>query len=184
MELYYTVVSQQGATQSKPSMSLGGFQSSSLVPNAALGNLFDELSSYSLQNPQPEYIGLILKNTWGTVLNLSMWIEAPVNSLCKYRLAPVELTDNGEMELIPSMNSKPMYAEFEETSIDNKLILSLPEEGFLQGQMLGLWIERSINKCSNEFLKRNDCDTLYQMFQEGIQWDTEEEVELKIEFSA
>lgn len=182
MELFYTVTSQEGVAQSKPTSSLGGFCSTSKVPNGTLENLFSEISPYTLQHPKAEYIGLILKNTWGDISNLSLWMEVPDNSLCKYRIAVVQLTDSGEMEVISGVGSRPLYAEFETTSQYDKLVLDFGE-AFSKNQMLGLWIERTINLESDEYKKRNDCDTLYRMYQEKVFWDTEEEVELKIEFS-
>lgn len=181
MELYYTVSSQPGVAQSKPVLSLGGFISSSKVPNGSLGNLFDEVSPYTLQNPKAEYIGLILKNTLKPVRSMSMWVKAFPENICKFKIAPVELTENDEMELVPSVNSKPLYAEFEETSETNKIDLTF-EEPFAVGAMLGLWIERTVDMSSDQVVNRNNCQYLYQMFKEGQKWPTQEEVELKIEF--
>lgn len=182
MELFYTVSSQEGNVQSKPTNSLGGFCSSSKVPNGSLENLFSEISVYGLQNPQAEYIGLILKNTWGQVTSLSFWMNVPGNSMCKFKIAVVSLTENGEMEMIPSVNSKPLYAEFEETSQQNPLVLTL-EEPFEKGQMLGLWLERTINTEVPEVKDRNNCEILYQMFKNNQSWTKEETVSLNIDFN-
>ena len=181
MELFYTVASREGVAQSKPELSLGGFCSSSKVPNAALDNLFGEVSAYSLQKPRTEYVGIILKNTIKPVSSLRFWMEVAQGTLCKYRLSVVELSDDGQMELIPSQNSKPLYAEFYETSPSDPITLSFTEP-FVVGDKLGIWIERSINRESEEYTKRNDCDSLYKMFIEGTAWDKEEQVELKIDF--
>jgi hypothetical protein len=181
MELFYTVSSQPGVAQSKPALSLGGFLSSSKVPNGSLGNLFDEMSPYTLQNSRAEYIGLILKNTLKPVASMSLWVKSQEGNICKFRIAPVELTENGEMELVPSVNSKPLYAEFEETSETNKIDLSF-EKSFEVGAMLGLWIERTVDMSSDQVVNRNNCQYLYQMFKDGQKWPTQEEVELKIEF--
>jgi len=182
MELYYTVSSREGVAQSKPGNSLGGFCSSSLVPNGALENLFSEISAYALQNPQPEYIGLILKNTYGSISNLSFWMNVPSTAMCNYRIAVVELSANGEMELVPSVNSKPFYAEFEVTSQSDPLVLTLTEP-FTKGQMLGIWLERTVNTNAEEVKNRNNCNVLYQMYKEGQSWDKEENVSLNIDFS-
>lgn len=184
MELFYTVVSSRGAIQPRPSLSLGGFQSASKVPNGSLGNLFDEISPYGLQNPQAQYIGLILQNTLDQeIKSLSFWIQkqAGKSYLCNYRLAVVELSPSGQMEAIPSINSKPLYAEFYETSQSDAIELNFFVP-FKYQDALGLWIERTVDKNSDEMKLRNDCDHLYEMFKQGIVPETEEEVELKIKF--
>jgi len=181
MELFYTVTSQEGAAQSKPELSLGGFCSSSKVPNDVLGNLFSEVSAYSLQNPKKEYIGIILKNTLGSISSLGFWMNVPEGSLCKFRMSVVELTGDGQMEMVPSVNSKPLYAEFYETSEQDPIELQF-ETPFEVGSMLGIWVERSIDVQSDEYSKRNNCDFLYQMFTKGETWPVQEEAELKIEF--
>src|SRR5574344_1912053 len=144
MEFFYTVSSQPGVAQSKPVLSLGGFLSSSKVPNGSLGNLFAEMSPYTLQNSRAEYIGLILTNTLKPITSMSLRVKQFSGNICKFRIAPVELTENGEMELVPSVNSKPLYAEFEEASEANKIDLSF-EGTFAVGAMLGLWIERTVD---------------------------------------
>ena len=181
MEFYYTVTSQEGAIQSKPELSLGGFCSSSKVPNDTLDNLFSEVSAYSLQNPKKEYIGIILKNTLKPISSLSFWTDALGNNLCKFRLSIVELTDGGQMEMVPSVNSKPLYAEFYEATEQDPIELAF-EEPFEVGAMLGVWVERSIDVQSDEYAKRNNCDFLYQMFVKKETWPTQEGVDLKVEF--
>lgn len=179
MKLFYTVISGQDAQQSSPSLSLGGFKSSSVVPNDSYNSLFSDISSYSIQKNLVEYIGLILQNTFQTgVTNISLWIPEVKSNICKIRLAIVELTPEGEMEAIPTINSKPVYAEFYETSEDNKFQI---EDFVLQPEgMLGLWLERSFNEESEEFLMRNNCDYLYSNIDNKK--NTSEKVSLKINF--
>lgn len=183
MELFYTVVSQEGLVQSKPELSLGGFCSGSKVPNGSLGNLFSEISAYFMQNPKAEYIGLILKNTFAeSVKNLKFWMNVPENSICNFRIAIVELNSNGQMEHIPSVNSKPFYADFEVTSETDKIEIE-SEEPFASGQMLGIWIERTLNMDSDQVKNRNNCDVLFEMFEKNQKWPTEENVSLNVDFS-
>lgn len=59
MRLYYTVSSGYNDPQSKLVNSLGGFKSSTPVPNDQDNNVFDELSLLSLVKGKTQYIGLI-----------------------------------------------------------------------------------------------------------------------------
>lgn len=183
MKLFYTVVSKEGAEQSKPSLSLGGFCSISEVQNGALEALFSDISPYTLQKDQQtiEYIGLILKNTFdSSVESLSFWFNQKETDLCKFSLALVELNDNGEMEHIPSVTTRPMYAEFLVPTVDDKLVL----EGELKpGQMLGLWICRTLDNSSTTAKQMLDCDYLFEQWkqQKGV-GEGIETVELKISF--
>lgn len=182
MELFYTVISKEGVAQSKALNSLGGFCSSSKVANATLDAVFGEVSSYALQSPQPEYIGLILKNTLSRLVrNIRIWVNTPEGSQCKLRVSAVELSDMGEMEVIPSVNAMPLYADFVEPTFSNPLVIDA-EEGFAPQQMMGLWLERSVNTNSEDVLRRNDCDYLYQKFLSGQSAETEEELSLSIFF--
>ena len=182
MELFYTVSSQQDAIQNKPELSLGGYCSGSKVPNGSLSNLFSEISSYAMQNPKAEYIGLVLKNTTDTPISeLSFWMNVPEDSICKFRIAIVEMSKNGLMETIPSVNSKPLYAEFYETSETDKIELSL-QEAIPVGGGIGIWIERTLNMESDQIKNRNNCDYLFKMFEKNEKWPTEETIQLKISF--
>lgn len=184
MKLFYTVTSKKGNIQSKPELSLGGFCSSSEVSNGSFGNLFSEISLYSLQKPKAEYIGLILKNTFEeSFASLKFWMNVPDDSLCKFRIAVVGLDKNGQMEMVPSVNSKPLYAEFEETSEQDPIEIE-SQTAFAPGQMLGVWIERTINTDSDQYKQRNSCDYLFGMFERKETWPTEENVSLNIDFVA
>ena len=183
MRLYYTVVSKEGAEQSKPSLSLGGFCSCSEVQNGALEALFADVSPYTLQKDQQtvEYIGLILKNTFDkSVQGLSFWFNQLEDSLCSFSLAVVELNDNGEMEHIPSVNTRPMYADFVVPSNGDKLEL----EGSMQpGTMLGLWLCRTIDNTTDSAKRLTDCNHLFESWKDGQKnISTTEVVELKINF--
>lgn len=182
MKLFYTVVSKEGAEQSKPSLSLGGFCSASEVQNGALEALFSDISPYTLQKDQQtiEYVGLILKNTFDRVVTgLSFWFNQRETDLCQFSLALVELNDNGEMEHIPSVTTRPMYAEFLTPKVDDKIVV----EGELRpGQMLGLWICRTLDNTSQNVKQMSDCNYLFEQWKQQEDIEKVETVELKIEF--
>ena len=94
MRLYYTVSSGYNDPQSKLVNSLGGFKSSTPVPNDQDNNVFDELSLLSLVKGKTQYIGLILNNEGQSFF-----------------------------EMIPDIFSKPFYAEFHQaTELDKATI--------------------------------------------------------------
>ena len=106
MRLYYTVSSGYNDPQSKLVNSLGGFKSSTPVPNDQDNNVFDELSLLSLVKGETQYIGLILKNELGVeVKNVQLWFETPEGSYGSFQLAAVQTDKNNEgqpfFEMIP-----------------------------------------------------------------------------------
>lgn len=178
MRLFYTISSQENLPQKDPLLSLGGFRSSSMVPNDAFNAIFSDISEYSVQKGLPEYIGLILQNTFSSsVENISLWIPEVKGRYCKFKLAVVELSPSGEMETISTVNSKPLQAEFYECSEDDKFHL---QEVILEpGEGIGLWIERTFDMSSEDLQLRNNCFYLYENLDKI---STMESGELKIEF--
>ena len=175
MRLYYTTTAKQDSPQQKPSQSLGGYKSSSPVPNSALGNLFSDLSLLTLEKNLPEYLGLVLKNERdNSVSNIKIWINNPVNNLCKYKLAVVELSSVNSFEMLPSINSKPLYAEFYD--VDSE-VNSIEIGPMLRGEQYGIWLERTINTESEEFKSLKNCDLTSTPLSQI------EEMEIKISFT-
>ena len=178
MRLFYTISSQEGKSQKDPLLSLGGFKSSSMVPNDAFNAIFGDISEYSIQKKLPEYIGLILQNTFNSsVENISIWIPNLKRGYCKFRLAVVELLPTNEMETISTINSKPLQAEFYECPEGDKYFLQGIVLG--PGKGIGLWIERSFDMESEDLQMRNDCFYLYE---NSDKVNDIESGEIKIEF--
>ena len=74
MKLYYTTSVGVDEPQTKPNISLGGFKSGSLVRNNDFDNLFGELSVYTINKEQDEYIGLMLVNDLSNAVeNISLY---------------------------------------------------------------------------------------------------------------
>jgi hypothetical protein len=147
MKLYYTSVTAQDAVQADPRLSLGGYKAISPVPNDAFDNLFGEISQYLLsKDVEDEYIGLVLKNETGEVVeNLWLWFEYLTDSYSKYLISAVDLVADTagvlKMEHIPTRNSKPLYSDFYEANGQANAV-SL---GNLEvDAMLGIWICRQL----------------------------------------
>jgi len=165
--------------QQKANQSLGGFKSSSLVPNSSFGSLFSDISSLFIERDLPEYIGIILINEMEVEsTDIKLWITRDIDSICKYKVSVVELNSRNEMEMLPSINSKPLYAEFyDANSIDNAI--NIPP--MLSNEQYGIWIERSLDKESSSYVNRGNCEVLYNnpnIFDNKI-----EEFEVKIQFN-
>jgi hypothetical protein len=179
MKLFYTAISGPETIQGSPLLSLGGFKSSSPVPNSSFGSLFSDLSPYTIQKGLVgEYTGLILQNVLQVpVQNLKICIPKIEGGFCKYKLSVVELNSQQEMESIPSITSKPLYAEFYSAEIDNpiEILTVMPPQA-----QLGLWIERTLDFDSEELVKLTDCNHLFETKDKLRQ--TIEEVTLKIDF--
>jgi len=147
MKLYYTVASAQNDFQTKPSLSLGGYKSSTPLPNGVLGNLFSDISMYTVKNNfGNKYIGLILVNEDSEEhADVNFWFVYPTSCSSLFRVALVDLAvgDDGipYMEHIPDNNSKPLYATFNEVDGEaNKINIGT----LASGEMLGIWIEREL----------------------------------------
>jgi hypothetical protein len=147
MKLYYTVSSGSEAVQAKPHLSLGGYKSSSLLPNSQLGNMFPEITPTTIVNfNQNQYIGLVLKNDTGhSVTSITIYFTFPTGCYSIFRIAAVDmvLDSNGDlqMEHVDNQFSKPLNATFYEASgVGNAVNLG----DLADGEQLGLWVEREL----------------------------------------
>lgn len=62
MNLYYTTTAGYNEAQPNPSISLGGYKSSTLVGNDDFDNMFDEISIMSIRSGRDEYRAIIIRN--------------------------------------------------------------------------------------------------------------------------
>lgn len=177
MNLYYTAVSQEDAAQSNPLNSLGGFCSSSPV-QSDFNAIFGDISAYTLQKCSNEYIALMLKNTLEyAVNNLKFWLVGDSDPVCKMRIAVVRVNSNNEMEVVSSVNSKPLQAEFYEPTEDEPLEV---DKILYSGGMLGIWVERSIITDASQVASASNCNYLYEKFKSGESVPTTESHQLCI----
>jgi len=149
MTLYYTTAQAEDVANKKIDYSLGGFKSSTRVPSGLLGNLFSEISLYTLDKLQDEYIALMLKNETGSdITGVSLWFEYSVDglsaktNLANFQVAAVtpSVTDNS-IETITSKFEKPYVGTFYNADgASNAVSLG----GILKNKCIGLWIKRSI----------------------------------------
>jgi len=148
MKLYYTVASAPEDIQTKVNLSLGGYKSINPLPNSVIGNLFGDISMYTVKNSSGnKYVGLVLKNEGvKDVEDIFVWFVYPTSCSSKFRIAAVDMVADTEgnllMEHISTNESKPLYATFVEANAEaNKVNL-----GDLDiGHSIGIWIERELD---------------------------------------
>jgi len=99
--------------QNDPMRSLGGFVSSSPVPNAAVNGIFDLISSLTLEKRQKEVVGICLINKFEfPVKNVTLKIIGDDTNLAEFRVAAVSVGPDLFMEKIANRYQEPIQAEF------------------------------------------------------------------------
>lgn len=123
MMLYLTgagasLVKTQDNPQTDAAKSLGGYISSTPVPNSALNSLFDLISAYTLEKRQKETIAIGLINQFDKeVKDIELKIVTDENHEAIFKIAAVAVsTDNYAMEHIANRYQEPMLAEFYDAS--------------------------------------------------------------------
>ena len=87
MKLYYTGAPIKNIPQGNPNQSLGGFKSSTLVPNARKNALFSDISMEQYNEGDRELRGLILKNETGAVVsNITAYFNPDYNGITTFDL--------------------------------------------------------------------------------------------------
>lgn len=168
MELFYTGAKKFLDEQKKAELSLGGFVSSTKVPNDFFGNLFGEVSAYTIDKNSRETIAIVLQNTTGAdVIDVLLHFIFPVGTFVKVEVASVQLTQDTEgsfcMEKIENMRALPFVGTFfEANGIGNAVNLgNLADKAFL-----GLWLQRTLVP---DIKKDNfECAALEANFSDGL----------------
>lgn len=82
------------APQNDPRMSLGGYVSSTPVPNGALNVLFDQISLLTLQNRPTECMAFALINGYDQpVSDVEIKIVGADDDVCQFEVAAVKVND-------------------------------------------------------------------------------------------
>ena len=141
MKLYYTTIVKKDNEQKNASLSLGGFKSSTPVPNGVFENFFSDVSAMSVQNNSEEYIACMLKNETGSDQDVSVWFDYPENSLINIEISAVDL-NNDMMENIDNSYQVPLYADFVEANGEPNAVSlgNIPTDG-----VIGIWFKKTIN---------------------------------------
>lgn len=179
MQLLYTGASIYNQAQTKKEYSLGGFVSSTVIPNSQLGNLFSMVSKYMIENDLFDIIAVVLKNdSLDKNYNINIWFEPPTGNHCDFEIAPVALSQDSNgyyyMEQLSNNQSLPYNAIFYSC---NGQINAMDIGDLDSLEMMGLFIKRKINVTNTNLL--NDDTTLNDNFNNGVVLSPKEDVVLK-----
>lgn len=107
----------QDNSQTDVNKSLGGYVSSSPVPNNALNVLFDLLSAYTLEKRQKETIAIGLINQFNyPVKDVELKIVTNDSNEAIFKVAAVSVGADYQMEQIANRYQEPLNAEFFDAS--------------------------------------------------------------------
>lgn len=125
-------------SQNIPGNSLGGFVSSTPVPNGNLNVLFGLISNMTLRENKPETFGIGLINGLGKDLkNVTMKIITRKDNIAHFEVAIVPLSGEYSMEKIANRHDQPQIADFYNldfvpASVECKILTpALPGEDFV-----------------------------------------------------
>lgn len=154
MRLYYTIISIEENPQTRPDLSLGGFKSSTVVPNNSLSNLFSDISCYSISEDQNEYIAIALVNEEASpVTGITLYFDYPDGVQKNIEMAFVNFNASEEMEIIPNPYATPYNAEFSSADgVANAISIG----DLAAGAKIGVWFKKIILKSVVEDLYSND----------------------------
>lgn len=178
MVLLFSGANHKDSMQREAKKSLGGYISSTPVPNKKLNSLFSEISSYDLSDEGGfEVIAIFLKNdSKEPMINIeiesfSQRVLGDDLNLCDFEFSISELSEKGGIELIGSPQEEPYYvnwfkceSSYEDCIIELKHQGNVGEEFFifdLEGKFEGFTFEDSIRDIlkvlndSGEFIATN-----------------------------
>lgn len=146
---YYTNAAVKDGEQKEPKKSLGGYISSTTVPNAKKGNLFGDLGAIDLQNDSERIIAIAAKNISQAALNdLTFKVSTPtiLPQNVRFRFALVTVED-GVMEQIDHFDATPYVGSFQELGQDIQYDEEVAVVSSLGvGDAIGIWVQRVIEK--------------------------------------
>jgi len=144
MRFYYTGAKTYLGIQQIPFLSLGGFISSSLIPNSALNNLFSSITPYTIEKGLDEYALIVLKNELGNDvknIKISFSYENQDIKVANLEVSAI-LNTNGNFEQINNSTSAPYFGEFHPALSPTEVCIG----NLKKDEYLGIWVKRKIDK--------------------------------------
>lgn len=159
IKLYYTGASAPLEPQTEPNKSLGGFISSTVIPNSRINTIFRDESIYSKSKNTPEVICIAIKNETAVDLeNLKLFSE--ISETYEVHAAVVSPSEdscsNLTFETLESQEELPYYGEFNNvTNLENEILL-----GTLSGNSyLGLFLQKK-SSSQNDGNLSSSCEAI------------------------
>lgn len=145
--LYYTGSENPNESQTEIQKSLGGFISSTLIPNSSINSIFRDDSQFSKNKDTSEIICIAIKNESSEDLDdFTFYIDKVSEDFIIEAAFVKPSSDNcGNLffEKLKTQEHKPYYANFENvTGEDNAINIGK----FTAKSFLGLFISKKINK--------------------------------------
>lgn len=146
MKFYYTTSEGVDKVQQNPANSIGGYMSSTPVPNGRLNSLFDDITERQLTDPQSSYIGLMLVNdSLTTVTGLKIWVDNKdiANTLYSDFQIALETPQldaglNPYIERLSDVHSMPFSGTFA-GCLGLANAISIPD--MVAGAQIGVWFQ-------------------------------------------
>lgn len=147
MLLFYTGSDSPSTEQKLPEKSLGGYVSSSIVPNGLINNVFSSFTNSDVQNKESLVRVLALKNLTGAdISSISIYPIIDPSSYITIQLGVAQpffdLNGIENYERLSTSSSLPYYTTFSTYDIDSPLIISTP---LINGRTIGIFILRQPN---------------------------------------
>lgn len=144
MKFYYTNSAKPDEPQKEPNKSLGGYISSSVVPNEMQHAMLDNASYLSIKRKQKQIRCFALKNTTGeTVSDISLDFEFNEDMICDISIGvatPDEDACGFLFDTIPNDFATPYNIEF--TPVEDGESISLTGVTLAPNESVGIWIKR------------------------------------------
>ena len=111
------------ASQTDVAKSLGGYISSTPVPNAAVNTLFDLISSETLRNRQKETIAIALVNKLPqAVTDVKLRFISSKEDVALFKVAAVSVGEDYAMDSIANRYQEPMNVEFHSATFNKAYV--------------------------------------------------------------
>lgn len=177
IKYYFTGADNYLDAQVDKDKSLGGYVSSSPIPNDLLGALFGDISAYTVEKKFKDTKAIVIKNETGAAITgiTTYFTNQATVPFLKIEIAAVQLTEDTSctpskfsMEKIINMRSTPINAVFAEP-VDIGSAVSLGDLDI--NEMLGIWIRISLkDNVSDNFTCENLNNNPITETQEQIDW--------------
>jgi hypothetical protein len=146
IQLLYTNSATPNAPQPSASASIGGYISSSSIPNDFLSNIFSEISALSKESNRKETILIALKNiSQDTLDELTFSFELPqepyINVKVAFTLPSLDSCGEPIFEKIPNSSAIPLNANFLDVVNGSDFVIG----DIASNQIVGIWFTRTLS---------------------------------------
>lgn len=171
MILFYTGSIKPNTPQKDPNLSLGGYISSSIVPNGSLNNLFPDIGLTDLKNVRDETRVIALQNVTGQDINgFTLWFDSASDSFAEILLGVATPMYDGDcqcqfFEMLQDGYCMPYYTTF--ASYQTQANEYVFPDVFEKGAVLGLFLKRRLITANNPDVGGGfgPCDAVYAKWQ-------------------